>query len=676
MSSSILTLPFDLSTLEQVFCLMARAAEQTSGAFSSAAAADQVFKSSVLSQTQKDYNLDELNDKIKVILNGFDQIDLQIGQNQKTMDSWLGWMENLKGVEDSLNFVLGHLDYIDTNKETLSHFLQNFDISTSNRGKEKFETVARWANAAAGLAFNYTKSHYIPGLQKDLKKFKEKSLLLQDLQNKCQELQHQYAGTRVAVNNSIFTKMNEIQPKIDDVQKQILSLEDLLMKEQKKAQDELNPKNIYKLGSHLVSCIIPAICTLTQKIVNKVTKLGYTLYKDAQDLKEIDRLKQKQNEWVSHLTEVSAPVDYASSLLKQRQAKASFEERVDFFLEEKLAQHAAKCKKLPFDEINKYVATHLHVDFAQLMLVPQNEEEWIKCLSNNIFCRSVAEQYVQHQDTVAILFKQGMHQALLSKNRVEAEFLNFKAYAHLISIVSSVAQFALLLPIIGSGMFPFLLKVFFFELTKLGLVHFGLIYLFYPDIKLKLEALLAVICEHCFAIRHKPNEYNVESYKIHLKMRLFQIIAYVFDVIYAFKHVFIWSFVHLFENRMKTNDAIYQGNRSLAQLNEEWKLSRQFCKDHIDLLAQELKGFRTDDAALIFDPHSLQKTQQKDVFDGIQEAMKEIDTDLFPKETKQWLLNHLNINLSENSKKDLKKHLITVFSQNAKNFINNGFRSV
>jgi hypothetical protein len=368
---------------------------------------------------------------------------------------------------------------------------------------------------------------------------------------------------------------------------------------------------------------------------------------------------------------------HIQSLLHRREAerKKKIDQSLPF-----IYYHIGKSQHLDLDQLTAYF-DRLHIHFnhiklanSSLPLPPQSKEEWNQCIRDTEFCKALAAQWIDYQETTAQLAMQMMRQALLSKNHVERKFLAFRGIEYIASIASSIVQLALCLPQAKLWLAASVLELFVTDLAKLGIPGMGLIYVFHPlysDITFKLDSLIMMLAEHFFAIKYKPNEYSFEGYKLVLQIRWLAFVSIMHYFISLFKQLLLWLNMRLVENCMLglEKKPIEQDSRYI-HMTENYERHRLKCKHQIKALEECLNKLRIEDTKLMISPQ--QAGSKQPAIDPIQQlvaALEDANFDFFPKEVLEFFEEH-GLKLTETNKVLLKENIEQFLCGTEDDFIN------
>lgn len=375
--------------------------------------------------------------------------------------------------------------------------------------------------------------------------------------------------------------------------------------------------------------------------------------------------------------------------------KEEHEKRVDEALIP-VNQHIQQCKSLSWPEIKAHFA-HIHVNIdtielsaeenpEKLLIPPTSKSEWDDCIQNPNFCIALAEKWVQHQETTAILSKQAVTQLLLSKHEVEKKSLFFRRTEHIVSIISNVIQLALChqaarLFILSSSFLGSALELMFIDLYKFQVPGTGVLYAcypLYPKITFKLEAMIMLLIKHFYFLRMKPHEYSLESYKLTLETNMLECIQTLRSLLFSTKRILLWIQINVIENRVfsKTKKTLHEDKRYIGMMHQ-YQQKYLDCQASIKKLKKSLKNLKLDDAKLIVQP-SAGIHPTSNAFKDIGDAMKEVDVDFFPAQVKELFENHLidyseenptSFKLTNESKVNVQGNLEKLFTETEFEFV-------
>lgn len=326
---------------------------------------------------------------------------------------------------------------------------------------------------------------------------------------------------------------------------------------------------------------------------------------------------------------------------------------------------------LSFQQIKSLFAKeHIDICSPTLPQIPENQLEWDKCIQDQQFIKALAAQWVNFQETTAQLSLQALQQTLLLKIEVEREFLTFKKIQHLIGLVSTVAQLSLCyLPFKLTGLgkaIEFLIT----DLTKLDYPSLGLYYFaypLYPGTKCKVESFGVQLAKHFFAIKLKPNEYGLESYKLSIQIQMTKQVLMVNSLKVLLQQGMLWINTRLVDNciEQKKIEPLVKNPHYIA-LTQEYEQYNLYSRQLLQYFEKSLEELKINDAKLMVRPHLHSKTQDaiKDFVDSIQDA----DIDYFPAHIIESFENLIGFELTNANKGNLQKHLEDFLAQSGKDF--------
>ncbi len=313
----------------------------------------------------------------------------------------------------------------------------------------------------------------------------------------------------------------------------------------------------------------------------------------------------------------------------------------------------------------------LHIHFDQLNPAPTNMEEWQKCVCDDKFQLALAKQWADYQESTGVLFMQAMRQTLLSKNYVEKRFLKLRQTSHVISLLSSLTQFAFFLPS-KFATAASMLQWFCADLTKLGIPQLGLLQFlhpFYPTVSFKLDAIVTTLIEHGFAIWHKPCEYSIEGYKLGLQIRWLEVIVTIHYLILLSQQMLRWINARLTQKCAMTliKSPLSTTETDPIDLQDAYETRSSDCRKKIHALQERLDQLKGEDVkTALYPEHPLDASTglSFDVLGELTHALEEVDVDCFPIEVHEFIQKNFGLELTNSSKRELKTHLRKFFSLN------------
>ncbi len=355
-----------------------------------------------------------------------------------------------------------------------------------------------------------------------------------------------------------------------------------------------------------------------------------------------------------------------------------------------------KNSKDPFIELSDEVledsfeeSEDLYVDEELPISLPTTKLEWDQCIQNEEFVQALAAKWIDYQEEKAQLFWQAIKQCLLSKHSVEAKFLDLRLKQEMIGLVSTAIQFAICMPYVKVFALTSALEVFSKDFAKAGF-PLGGFYLFmplYPKFNFKLESILLNLHEHFFAIKYKPNEYSLKSYKLTIQIRMIELMMSGHQILLLLKQILLWINMRLIENCMMGLKKIEIGEDDrFKQMLENYEQHRINYKQHVEELHNSLKQLKIEDTKLILNPQ-YRKSQEKssqskealkdplqndENFDPLYEiavCLEDADFEYFPAHILEKFEENFGFKLTEENKENLLERLEAFFSESEINFI-------
>lgn len=343
-----------------------------------------------------------------------------------------------------------------------------------------------------------------------------------------------------------------------------------------------------------------------------------------------------------------------------------------------LSAYIENCKEMDFPAITAYLkARHIHLEQINiencpgLASLPTTKEEWLACQSEQ-FLSCLASQYVDHQETTAQLSLQSARQMLLSKNKVEKNFLEFRKNENFVSIASSILQL-----FVCSGyafVVTSVLDLIVTDISKFGIP--GITFLsvghpLYPNKDFKVLGIAMMLIEHFFAIKDKPNEYSSEGYKLSIQIRWFYLVARAHQLISLFQQMALWLNMRLVENCIMGLAAKpFESDPRYIKINEETKMKLVNCKAEIERLENSLDLLRVKDGKLCVSSDSnCSSVENSDPHQVLDESLADVNFDYFPPEIKAYYEDNLGIVLKEENKPLIRERLEKFFSKGEDVFI-------
>lgn len=334
------------------------------------------------------------------------------------------------------------------------------------------------------------------------------------------------------------------------------------------------------------------------------------------------------------------------------------------------------CESMSFPEIQAHFDhLHIHLDAIEiegLGCPPTTSLEWEECIQNEEFCNALAEQWIDFQETTALLAMQMLRQALLSKLGVETQFLSFRRNECYIGIVSAMAQLVLCVPQAHLYTFSFILELIFKDFTKIGIPGIGIVHVFsplYPGVHFRVEGIFMLLCEHFFAIKYKPNEYSIKSYRKTIYKQMIEFTKNAYWIHSQLQKALLWLNIRLIENCiLRLENKPLAEDERFIQMNDRYEeLSLDF-RQRIKELEKDLQDLRIKDAKLIINS-GMKHPESHDPIQEIVDGLKEADLDYFPLHVLEFFEDNAGIKLTNEKKEHLKKDFEKVFYTNEHDFV-------
>lgn len=351
-----------------------------------------------------------------------------------------------------------------------------------------------------------------------------------------------------------------------------------------------------------------------------------------------------------------------------RKRKKEREDKIEKARKTFIEQQIQECNGKNFTSIvDHFKKLNIHFDRMQpnpdpqkWVAQPKSEKDWIALVASPAFCSALAEQWVDHQATIAQLTEQSIRQTLLSKLSVETQFLNFRWIECYVRVVSGLVQLFFLwqqaiFPIISS--FVQLLNTDIRKMDITGVGIFNLFYPLYPDLSFKSDGLIMLLIEHFFAYKYKPQEYSFEAYKLSMQIRIYELQALALYFLSIFKCLSLRLKIIVIENAIQRKKAQpFEEDCRKKQYEKEYEASRIEMKDNIEKCQKRLIELKLLDAKKIISPHS-PNHQTADPLDILAESLDQLDNDHQPSSLKELFHKTLGLDLSNQNKGKFKKKM-------------------
>ncbi|CUI17698.1 Conserved hypothetical protein [Candidatus Protochlamydia naegleriophila] len=377
---------------------------------------------------------------------------------------------------------------------------------------------------------------------------------------------------------------------------------------------------------------------------------------------------------------IAASPEDIHALLQKRQR--SFDLCVHIALG-KLDPLFASCTSLSFEEIQAKLKQN-HMDLSLIEGAPRNKVEWDDQIADNdgVLRIYLCSQWVNYQQAASQLVEQGTRASLLTKIQTEKKLLAFRGIEQVVGAVLIGLKIALYLPGICMYLERYCLNYFVSNLPLPGL---GLLAILSADRDVTIDALFTAALAYCIGAYYKPNEYNLEGYKIHFRIEWSKFKAQLVSYHHRVKQLLLMIQINLIENCVLgiKNDS-QDVDRRFQELRDALSVYILNNKAYQAQLDKQLDDLKLKDINLLIQPQSIPGPNGEEDYSPLKQliaALEEIDSDCISEGTKNFFEEHLGINLEQDQEKlksKVEKFFIQSeskffrsFKQNHANFIQN-----
>lgn len=307
----------------------------------------------------------------------------------------------------------------------------------------------------------------------------------------------------------------------------------------------------------------------------------------------------------------------------------------------------------------------------------QSREQWDNLITNHNFCRLLAREWVQYQETAGILAMQGLRQLLTCKAKVEGSFLKFRLSEYIVSITSSILQLAIcLLPIFKLLSFTSILEFIISDLTKSGIAGFSLINILYPlfpGMYFRLDRISMKFAENIFGRYHKSHTYALSSYLSTLKIKLLDIFSTFASFMSFFEQFLLWMKIQMVDRCLLRRPKIkFSEDKRAIRINLRYKKKVDVARNKIALIKLDLKKLEVKDLKTTFSSSIKPKKMFK--FDPITTLVKDlqkknIDFDYFSPTVREFFEDNIGLKLTKDNKPHLQTKIEQLMSSKEEDFI-------
>ena len=233
-----------------------------------------------------------------------------------------------------------------------------------------------------------------------------------------------------------------------------------------------------------------------------------------------------------------------------------------------------------------------------------------------------------------------LKKALLSKIKIEHQFLKFQFFEHLFDFLITLIRLSFCYQTFKSsaiGLFgKKIIDLLLFDISKIHPIFelFNVFIFLYPKLKLKIFSLIMCVAKQLILFTIKPNEYGSKGFRLHIYLRTINFSYSLYSLFSCF-----------FESKanQKARNEIFEAR--IKKITE--KLNKEKTKD---LNKSILK---------------------KDEITEILNELKGVTAEELPEELKQFFSAHLNFKLTdENKGETLEKHLNDFLNKECNDFFN------
>lgn len=338
-----------------------------------------------------------------------------------------------------------------------------------------------------------------------------------------------------------------------------------------------------------------------------------------------------------------------------------------------IAKNIDACQTKSYPEIVEHFKS-LHVHFDTLVLdktlqqaLPwplTSKDEWQACAASPEFCQALAAQWVDYQEALSQLTDQTGRQFLLSTLSVENKFLNFHWTKYNVGILSSAVQFIFCLEYLSLQIATSVLKIFVTEFASMNIPGAGLLYLgypLYPNFSFKPEAIIMLLAEHFFGIKHRPNEYSLESYQLSMQIRLVELQEVARYLLTTIQGILLWINIRLIENRvMELEQKPLEADNRYQGLTDQYRKACMDCQNTIISYKARLNALKLADVNIALNPEIADLRTNDKPFDPIENfvhSLQDADFDYFTPAALSSFKTNFGFELTNDVKPHLKRKI-------------------
>ncbi len=329
----------------------------------------------------------------------------------------------------------------------------------------------------------------------------------------------------------------------------------------------------------------------------------------------------------------------------------------------------ASCTTLTFEEIEAKLKQN-HMDLSLIEGAPTNKTEWDDQIAevDGILRIYLCSQWVHYQQAASQLAEQGARASLLAKIKTEKKLLAFRGIEQVIGSVLIGLKIALYLPGICFYLERYCLNYFVSNLPLPGL---GLLAILSGDKDVTIDALFTAALAYCVGAYYKPNEYNLEGYKIHFRLEWSKFKAQLVYFHHRIKQLLLMIQINLIEScvlRIKNDSQAV--DRRFQVLKDALSVYALNNKAYQAQLEKQLDELKLKDVNRLIQPHSIPGQNGEEEYTPLKQliaALEEIDPECLSENTKDFFQEHLGIDLEQKPEK-LKSKVEKFFIQSESGF--------
>ena len=391
-------------------------------------------------------------------------------------------------------------------------------------------------------------------------------------------------------------------PKFENYQDQINRLDQEIDQQKRKAWDKLQ-KNIPTLFKVLICEVMPLgiMYIMKQDYSTKFQKYAQILFRDHLDADSIRKLVKRlfkvfkeginafnclkylrlQKTWLNDLE--AGPSKQFSSLISEKQhtqIDALLKKRQKVFLqnvkksEPKIELLLVDCQDKKFEQINSLLKKH-GIFLERLKPSVQSIEQWNEKILDSAFKLDLCRQWVDGQETKAILVRNKTQQLLKDKIQQERPLLWIYFFQYSASLALKILDISTYLPVLEETLQKFPTFSYAIEFINKELINDSrpvakLVHFIQPDTKWLHGQLAISAIGYFFARQYKPHSYSPKAYQLEFNIRFTFAIFALKHLVYSNQRLYLW-----FQSQIVYKYCIKNLNKALEKQNQFTEISRE-----------------------------------------------------------------------------------------------------